>query len=273
MILIRKFWNVKQNPITTTNIKTDLKITCSSQTILRRLKENNINHYTPAMKPALTNHQKEQRLGFALEYAPKDNEFWRTVIFTDEKTFSTSDQTTKHCYRLKNTRYKDNHITKNRRSGRIDVGFWGWISGDVVGELVPIEGKFTGEKYLDILKKFLIPSVKSVYGDSSIIYLVEDNSPIHRSKIVRKWLEERLDIVRVDWPAVSPDLNIIENVWKVVVKDWDISSKKTKENLIHHVTKSWESLRQRPDLLSIYSNSMKKRLQDVIEANGGYTKY
>ena len=118
--------------------------------IKRQLKENDIYHYTPALKPALTSAHKEQRLAFALQYLPKDNEFWRKVIFTDEKTFSTSCQNKKHVYRLKNTRYDENNITKTARSGRIDLGFWGWVSGDIIGELVPIEGKLNDEKYLEI---------------------------------------------------------------------------------------------------------------------------
>ena len=265
---------VKNNPMTTTvEIRRKLKINCSAQTILRRMKENKINHYTPAIKPALSINNKEQRLGFALQYISEDNEFWRKVIFTDEKTFSTSDQTQKHVYRLKNTRYEEKNISTNRRSGRIDLGFWGWVSGDVVGELVPIEGKFTGEKYLEILEQVLIPTVKSVYSDFHVIFLVEDNSPIHRSKIVRNWINNRKDIIRIDWPANSPDLNIIENIWKLVVKDWDITKTRNKENLKEHVIKSWESLREKPDLMSNYSNTMQRRLIDVIKVGGGYTKY
>ena len=79
--------------------------------------------------------------------------------------------------------------------------------------------------------------------------------------------------MRLDQPALSPDLNIIENIWKLVVKDWDVTKKRSKQNLQDHVIKTWESLKLRPDLRTNYSNSMIKRLNDVINANGGYTKY
>ena len=265
---------VRNNPLTTTtDIRQKLQLKCSATTITRRLKSNNIKHYIPAVKPALNNHHKEQRLGFALQYIAHDEEFWRKVIFTDEKTFSTSDQRKRHVYRLKNERFSENNISLNKRSGRIDLGFWGWVSGDIIGEIVPIEGKFTANKYLDILQNVMIPSVRSIYPEPNIIYLVEDNSPIHKAKIVQAWLKERKDIIRLDWPALSPDLNIIENIWKLVVKDWDVTKKRSKQNLQDHVIKTWESLRYRPDLMSNYSNSMIKRLNDVINANGGYTKY
>ena len=57
------------------------------------------------------------------------------------------------------------------------------------------------------------------------------------------------------------------------LKDWDATKKRSKINLQDHVIKTWESLRLRPDLMSNYSNSLIKRLNDVINANGVYTKY
>ena len=72
----------------------------------------------------------------------------------------------------------------------------------------------------------MLPSVRVIYP--KIIYVVEDNSPVHRAKIVKKWFEEQNDIIRIDWPAISPDLNIIENIWSLVAKEWDNNKKKNK---------------------------------------------
>ena len=73
------------------------------------------------------------------------------MIYTDENTFSTKNQIKRHVYRLKNERFSEYNISLNKRSRRIDLGFWGWVSGDIIGKIVPIEGKFTANKYLDIL--------------------------------------------------------------------------------------------------------------------------
>ena len=49
-------------------------------------------HYILVIKPALSNHHKEYRLEFALQYIAFDNEFLRKVIFSNKKkTFSTWD--------------------------------------------------------------------------------------------------------------------------------------------------------------------------------------
>ena len=94
---------------------------------------------------------------------------------------------------------------------------------------MPIDGKFNGEKYLEILREVMLPSVRAIYPKPEIIYVVEDNSPVHRAKIVKKWFEEQNDIIRIDWPAISPDLNIIENIWSLVAKEWDNNKKKQKK--------------------------------------------
>ena len=70
----------------------------------------------------------------------------------------------------------------------------------------------------------MIPNVRAIYPMPEVIYL-EDNSPVHKAKIVKKWFEEQNGTVRIYQPAISPDLNIIENIWSLVVKEWDINTK------------------------------------------------
>lgn len=75
----------------------------------------------------------------------------------------------------------------------------------------------------------------------------------------------------MEWPSQSPDLNPIENLWKII-KDKRKSIKATsKEDLMNKVRQIWNetSLQTLQKLVE----SMPERIKAVIENNGGHTKY
>ena len=87
---------------------------------------------------------------------------------------------------------------------------WGGISLTGKTRLVIIGGNLNAERYRDeILQPVAIPYLHSL-GPNSI--LQDDNARPHRAGFIRDYLQN-VGVEKMEWPASSPDLNPIENLW------------------------------------------------------------
>lgn len=267
---VREFCS--ENPFSTaTKIREQLHLECSKYTVIRSLHQNGFRCRKPAKKVDITANHAAARLHFAQTNL---NRNWQNVIFSDEKVFTTSNDTLKVLWRRKNTRYDVQNVQTTRRSGRISCGVWGWMSAAGPGEIVPITGRLTGDDYRDILEDVFLPSARVLFPDGPL-YFVQDNCPIHTSRPVRTWFDNNPEVIRIPWPAKSPDFNVIENLWGLMVRQWNdtiIDNVRTVQNLTQNVCAVWDRLRG-TNYCQTMVNSMPERLRDCINNNGYYIKY
>ncbi len=64
--------------------------------------------------------------------------------------------------------------------------------------------------YQDILEHFMLPSADKLYGDADLIFQ-QDLAPVHSAEGTKSWFNDH-GVTVLDWPANSPDLNLIENL-------------------------------------------------------------
>jgi transposase len=155
------------------------------------------------------------------------------------------------------------------KHGGGSLTMWGCVSYHGVGKLVLIEGTMTGEKYVKILQENLLASAEEM-GLSTNFVFQQDNDPKHKSKIARKFFEEnKIDLL--NWPSQSPDLNIIENVWSEIKREYancNVTSKKAAWEKIQEI---WKKVSK--DYLKKLVRSIYSRYIEVCESKDGATKY
>ena len=97
-----------------------------------------------------------------------------------------------------------------------------------------------------------------------------DGATCHTANRVKAWFEEE-NIEVLTWPANSPDLSPIENIWVEIDKKLAKLQLTSLAELEEALLKTWNDI-TRQEMLS-QLESMPDRVEAVIAARGGYTKY
>ena len=97
------------------------------------------------------------------------------------------------------------------RGVRVSLMIWGCITYEGVSTLTVVDGNINAQKYIEVIDNFVWPVIARHFPDENNV-LKDDHVPMHRARAVKEYMEET-DLHGMEWPAPSPYLNIIENVW------------------------------------------------------------
>ena len=143
---------------------------------------------------------------------------------------------------------------------------WGMIMPNGLLTIKIIGKNFKSEDYIDLLKTFAVPIIKLNYES---ITLVQDNCRVHVARKVMEYCnKERIKVIQ--WPSKSPDINLIENVWKMVsdkiYSDVQPKNLKELEGILFKAVKQINE-EKRQTIQHLYS-SYRERLTRILISGG-----
>ena len=281
------------NNVPLCNISKIVNVPISKATVSRRLHENGYRRYIARKKPYLSAKNIKERLEWAKLYKDWTIEQWKKVVWSDETMLqirhSSKQRWVTH---RKGEELDSKNVYPTFKMVRVTLMVWAYFIGDKVGPLMIFnEGGVGGDEYLEVILDGLLsfvddlaklteePDTVRVQKESPFIFM-QDNARCHKVREVLDLLKEEKIPVMV-WPAQSPNLNPLENLWE------DFKERFYSEflQLYGRPSKSQDSLyryrelaqkvwaEQGQELIDRLIESMPDRCATVIAAGGKWTTY
>ena len=234
----------------------------SRSTVSRHLKQQNLKYLNVKKVISLSRVDKENRVILAKQWLVK-NHPWNKTIFSDEKWFSMDGPDGWSSFVYPND--IGNRVKRQKNGGGVMI--WAMIMPNGLISYKLLDRNFKSSNYIDLLSHTVVPMCRLNYDDN--YWFQQDNCKVHTAKIVKEWMSKN-KINLLEWPVRSPDLNPVENIWKVI-NDlvYDRPPFYSHHELIEAIRQSILTINQfkRDVILSMYAN-YRKRLVDVIEKCG-----
>jgi len=241
-----------------------LHLEVSKATVIRTLNSSDIFEYTKMNKaPKLTEKHKMARVAWAEIYVRTSDDMWVRNFFSDEKKWNLDgpDGLKYYWHCLRN----DPSVAFSRQNGGGTLMVWGAFFADGRAELAFLDGNQNADDYIHTLSEYLLPVTFGHFGCEAIFQ--QDNASIHTAARTKAFFDEvALDVM--DWPALSPDLNPIENVLGYLsqVVYGDGKQYETKDQLKTAIQRAWSAMDQ--NYLRHLVQGMPGRCTSVLKAHG-----
>ena len=175
-------------------------------------------------------------------------------------------------YRRRGKRFADGYDIERDRFGGGSVLVWGGIMAGNKTRLIVINGNVNAQTYInDVFAVEALPFIQ-FHGPNacSMVTFMHDNARPRSPTITRQVLE-RNNVNVLDWPANSPDLNPIGQVWDELGRRVQRNAIHTENDLRAALQAEWANLPV--PCIQRYVNNMRRRITNLSVNSVHCTKW
>lgn len=262
---------IKRNRlITAREIQEDLGLeNVSVRTIQRMIsKYTHFKSFWTVRKPLISESNRKKRVRWCKEHLHWTIEDWKKVLWSDECVIPLR-RFGRFRYWKKWNEIFDGRLYTPTVTRDKSVLIWGSFCYNGTGNLEPIEGQITSKSFVRMLRCHLKAIAARLFDGDDWIFQ-HDNARPHSAEHTEQFLRSE-DVKILPWPAQSPDLNPIENLWAILKKGVRRRRVRNIHGLLIAIADEWNNLKD--STLSALVESMPRRCELVIAKKGHPTKY
>lgn len=243
----------------------------SDSTIKRALRKLQLFRKPCRKRQILSAKHRRARLAWTRNRRGLNMDYWQKVIFSDECKVKIGEDGRIWVWSRSGEGYRPDLYGEEPKSPKLSVMIWGCISYNGVGTIYLTQDNINAAHYRQIIDDKLWPVISKEFPAGNCVFQ-QDNCSIHTAHLIKDYFKNE-GISLLPWPAKSPDLNIIENLWFIL-------KQKIKRNIVHIRTlsdleyviiKCWREI-SLVYVRNLYK-SIPRRLRSVQINKGHLTRY